>query len=336
MERINIWEEGEYNYPAAYGFQPNLRTYLHEDDTVRECMLVIPGGGYCMVVNHEGEIIAKEFYNQGMNAFVLTYTTDITMSVPLQKQPLQDLSRAIRLIRKNSEKFHIDPSKICIAGFSAGGHLCATAATHFDDASDTNETYRNISARPDAAILSYPVITAGKYTHRESIASLVGWNAAEEERDYFSLEKQVTENTPPCFLWSTYEDGLVPCENVLLFSEALREKKIPFAQYIFPYGNHGLSLATEQFFQGKAGGEYTYEQLNLAIEAVKNGTAINVSEQRHDELMMQFFGTLHPEEKKEEEKKEQAEPAPLENPNPYPDVRMWPTLARNWLDKVFA
>ena len=97
-----IWEPGEYNYAAAYGFEPNIHGFIHEDG-VRDCMLVVPGGGYCMCVPPEAEIVAKSFYDRGMNAFVLTYTTDITMSVPLKKQPLNDISRAVRFIRKNAE-----------------------------------------------------------------------------------------------------------------------------------------------------------------------------------------------------------------------------------------
>lgn len=336
--RINIWEEGEYTYPAAYGFKPNLVTYLHEDEEIRECMLIVPGGGYCMVVGHEGESYAKRFFEQGMNCFVLTYTTDITMSVPLQKQPLLDLSRAIRLIRANAASFHIDPAKICIIGSSAGGHLCATSCTHFEDAEETNPKYKDYSARPDAAILCYPVITAGPYTHPESIYSLVGYEATEAERDYFSLEKQVKPNTPPCFLWHTLGDGLVPAENSYLFAVALRENKIPAAQYFFPAGDHGLALADEDHFRGVGGGEYTFEQLNLALEAVKSGKGVNVSQRRKDELMVQFFGSVNPEEKKDEPEEKQekpAFPAPA-NLNPYPDVRMWPNLARCWLDRIFS
>ena len=96
--RRNIWKDEEYDYPAAYGFIPNIHAYLHDDDEKRDCMIVLPGGGYCMVVPPEGIIPAMEFYNRGMNVFVLTYTTDITFSIPLKRQPLKDAARAVRFI----------------------------------------------------------------------------------------------------------------------------------------------------------------------------------------------------------------------------------------------
>lgn len=326
--RVNIWEQGEYTYPAAYGFLPNIRTYLHEDAQIRPAMLVVPGGGYCMVCPHEGEIIAKEFYERGMNAFVLTYTTDITMSVPLKRQPMEDLSRALRLIRKNSGEYGIDPERIAICGFSAGGHVCASVCTHFADIIEENPAYAPFSNRPDAAILSYPVITSGKYTHQPSMDALMGYDPSEEEKEYYCLEKQVSEQTPPCFLWQTAEDGLVPVENSYLFAESLKAHGVPFAHYVFPYGGHGLSLASEDFFLGKHGEPYTFEQLNLALEQIRKHTALNVSERRYAELTEQFFG--------EPAQDTPAEPAAPTDLNPYPDVRMWPELADLWLKKVFG
>lgn len=328
--RKDLWEKEEYNYKAAYGFMPNIHGYIHDDDEVRACMLVVPGGGYCMVVPPEAEIVAMEFYNRGMNAFVLTYTTDITMSVPLKKQPLQDVSRAVRVIRQNSAEYKIDPKRIVIYGGSAGGHLSASLCTHFADVTDPKEELQAFSNRPDAAILSYPVITSGEYTHIYSIQALVGKEPAAEELEYFSLEKQVTENTPPCFVWQTVEDGLVPVENSYLFAKALRQKGVPFAHMVFPNGNHGLSVASEAFFKGEFGEPYTLEQLNCALEHIKNHTAIDVSEERYAELMAQFFGenanqrNVPQEEAKTQQKFE----------NPYPDVNMWMDLAEIWLKRL--
>ena len=136
ISRDNIWQEGEYTYEASYGFTPNVFAYLHPDTEKRPCMLVVPGGGYCMCCSHEGELPAMEFYNRGMNVLVLSYTTDITMSVPLKKQPLNDISRAVRFIRKNADKYSIDPDKLFIMGFSAGAHVCGSLAVHFDDVQD--------------------------------------------------------------------------------------------------------------------------------------------------------------------------------------------------------
>ena len=287
--RKPIWKDDEYDYAAAYGFVPNVFAYLHNDDEKRDCMLVVPGGGYCMVVPHEGELPAKEFYDRGMNVFVLSYTTDITMSVPLKDQPLKDISRAVRFIRKNAAEYHVGDKKLLICGFSAGGHLCASLTVHFDDVTDPDPELNAISNRPDGAILSYPVITSGEYTHADSIRALLGPDPTAEELEYYSCEKQVKDNTPPCFIWQTQTDELVPVENSYLFAMALRQKKIPFAHYVFPAGHHGLSIANETYFRGWSGGEYTLEQTMRAAGAVKDGKGVNVSEKRRQELIEQFF-----------------------------------------------
>lgn len=287
--RENIWKDGEYTYEAAYGFTPNVFAYIHNDDVKRDCMLVVPGGGYCMVVPHEGELPAREFYDRGMNVFVLSYTTDITMSVPLKDQPLKDISRAVRFIRSRAEEYNIDGKKLFIIGFSAGGHVCASLTVHFDDVTDPDPAFDKIPNRPDGAILSYPVITSGEYTHADSIRALLGPEPTAEELNYYSLEKQVPDNAPPCFIWQTQVDELVPVENSYLFAMALREKKIPFAHYVFPDGHHGLSIANKEYFKGWSGGEYTMEQVMRATHAVKDGKGVNVSEQRRQEIIEQFF-----------------------------------------------
>ena len=328
--RQDLWKPEEYTYEAAYGFMPNLHAYLHdEDDTPRKCMIVVPGGGYCMLAPHEGEMVALTYYRMGLNAFVLTYTNDITMCVPLKKQPMSDLSRAVRLIRKNAAECHIDPAKLLICGFSAGGHVCASLCVHFGDVSDPAAELNAISNRPDGAILGYPVITAGKYTHIYSIQALLGKEPSAEELEYFSCETQVTENTPPCFLWQPAEDNLVPVENSYLFAMALREKGVPFAHYVFPFGWHGLSTAGMDLFSGGHGGEYATEQLGFALERIKNNTAVNMTPERHKELVLQFHldPALEPEP-------QQAPPEmPHFNGNPFADVSMWPELSRIWFER---
>ena len=287
--RENIWQEDEYKYAAAYGFIPNIMAFLHDDDEKRDCMLVVPGGGYCMCTPHEGELPAMEFYNRGMNVFVLTYTTDITMSVPLKKQPLHDISRAVRFIRKNAEKYNIDGKKFIICGFSAGGHVCGSLAVHHEDITDKNPEYNKFSNKPDGVILSYPVLTTGEFSHADSRQALLGNKPTPDELVYFSLANQVTESTPPCFLWQTQTDDLVPVENTYLFAMALRRKKVPFAHYVFPTGFHGLSMANDTYFQGWSGGEFTMEQTMRAAFSVKEGKGVNVSEKRREELIEQFF-----------------------------------------------
>ena len=338
--RVDRWGEGEYTYPQSYGFMPNIMAFLHEEDTEkRNCILVAPGGGYCMCAPHEGELVAMEFYKKGLNAFVITYTTDITFSEPLKKQPMNDIARAVRIIRKNADEYRIYPDKLVICGFSAAGHLCATLATHFDDAVDENPQYAEISARPDAVILGYPVITSGDFTHGSSMDALLGRDASQEERDYFSLEKQVTENTPPCFIWQTVGDSLVPVENSYLFADALRAKNVPYAQYVFPFGDHGLSVASSEQFAGWRGGEYSMEQLNKVLPHVKDNTLVNVPERRRNELIEQFFNSKPQEPPKKDGEDENPEAKKfremLAKGNPFADVAMWPELAYIWFSRIF-
>ena len=341
--RVDLWKPEEYTYEAAYGFMPNVRAFLHEeDDTNRKCMVMVPGGGYCMLAPHEGELPAMEYYKMGLNVFVLTYTNDITMCVPLKKQPMNDISRAVRLIRKNAAQYHIDPEKLLICGFSAGGHVCGSLCTHFNDIVDPDPDLNAVSNRPDGAILCYPVLTSGKHTHIYSMQALLGKNPSQEELEYFSLEKQVTKDTPPCFLWQTLEDDLVPVENIYLFAKALKEHGVPYAQYVFPKGGHGLSVASLEQFSGWHGGEYVCEQLGFALKHVKDGTAVNMTPQRHEELMQQFFAPAAPAAKQSEQAEEseaQKQGAQVKHPTPeelakiFADVNMWPELSRIWFER---
>ncbi len=317
----HIWEEGEYDYPAAYGFVPGIFAYLHKDDEAHDAMLVLPGGGYCMCCSHEGELPAMNFFRRGMNVFVLTYTTDITMSVPLKKQPLKDISRAVRYIRKNAAEFGVNDKKLIVCGFSAAAHVCGSLAVHFDDVPEENADYAAYSNRPDGVILSYPVITTGEYTHKDSIRALLGPDPSAEELEYFSLETQVGENTPPCFIWQTEGDGLVPVENSYLFAMALRKKKVPFAHYVFPGGWHGMSTADETFFAGWSGGEYTMEQVMRAVHAVRDGKGVNVSEKRKEELIDQFFG-------------DHEDPVTEPDRRYIADVGRWTDLAEAWIKRL--
>lgn len=325
-----IWEQNEYDYKAAYGFIPNIHAYLHDDDENRDCMIVVPGGGYCMCVPPEASIPAMEFYNRGMNVFVLTYTTDITFAVPLKKQPENDLARAVRFIRKRANEYKIAGKKLIVCGFSAGAHVCGSVAVHFKTITDCNPEYADISCRPDGAILSYPVITTGEYTHEFSVLALLGKDPSKEELDYFSLEKNVSEDTSPCFLWQTANDNLVPVENSYLFAKALKEKGVYFAHFVFPDGFHGLSVPNADFFAGKFE-EYTMEQVMLAVKAVKNGEGVDVTEERVKELKEQF--------KDEEDKDKEGEQNPFANADIDPmelfsDVGHWPDLAMKWMDRI--
>lgn len=290
--RYNIWHPGEYYYKMAFSFVPNLTSYQHKDEKRRPCMIVVPGGGYRAVAPTEGEIVALEFWRRGYNAFVLTYTTNFLYNAPLHKQALQDISRAVCFIRRNDEEFHIIRDQIVVCGFSAGAHLCGSLGVHFADVIDRNIEYQNISNRPDAAILAYPVITAtGRYGHEESFDALIGFDPSKEasceescsekaaygeEIDYFSLEKHVSQATPPCFVWQTVTDDDVPVENSIVFAQALRNNGIKFALHLFSSGVHGLSLANEQWRNGECGRPYTLEQAFMLADKVKSGEITDI------------------------------------------------------------
>lgn len=245
-EKIQLWGE----HPEAY-----LVTYVSEDDlrigmSPRKAMIVCPGGGYEWLSPREAEPVAKKFFAEGMNAFVLYYSVG---SAAKNFVPLIELAMAITYVREHSERYHIDPKQVFVTGFSAGGHLAASAATLWNhpklrEVLGINDGGRVEGInRPTGTILCYPVITALEYAHKPSIDNLCGSvNATEEKREFFSLEKQVDEQTSPAFLWHTFSDGLVPVNNFLLYMQALKTHNVPFEAHIFPYGQHGLSLGTAE------------------------------------------------------------------------------------------
>lgn len=278
MEKIDIWQKGEYTYPLAFEFTPNLRPYLIDDANVRPCMLVLPGGGYAVAVPPEGELVAKRFNELGYNCFVMTYTTNQLCRVPVMDQAMRDLARAIRFVRKNASEYNIDPAKVCICGFSAAGHVCASVCDYWDEIVDDNPEYADISCRPDAAVLSYPVITSGEYAHRDSFRFLLGgdiYDRDDEEAktllDKYSLEKHVKSTNPPCFIWQTEEDDLVPVKNSYLYAEACKKAGVKYEHVTFPHGFHGLSIPTEEWARGMHGEPYTAEQSFALVKAIKEG-----------------------------------------------------------------
>lgn len=248
-ERIELWHKEEYHYPAAHGFIPIMVSYIHEDELMHPAMLVVPGGGYRLVSPSEAHLVAMEFYQAGYNVFVLEYTVNPLDEAPLKLQPLKDISRAMRMIRFRAEQLHILSDQIVVCGFSAGGHLCASLCVHGADIEDPDEKYQKFSNKPDAAVLSYPVITTGKYTHKDSFVALFGKNPTKKELEYMSIEKYVTKEIPPCFIWQTATDGTVPVQNSYLLAQKCLEEGVPFAHHVFSEGVHGMSVATEDWLE---------------------------------------------------------------------------------------
>ena len=321
--KVDIWNKGEYDHPAAYGFVPFIKAYLHEDvkEAEKGVMLVAPGGGYCMCVPHEGEPVALDFYERGYDVYVLAYTTDITFSFPLKDQPLKDIARAVRLIRRARLDAGIRDEKLFICGFSAGAHLCGTLTVHFKDVKDPDKVLNRISCRPDAAILSYPVITMGRYTHKDSREALLGKSPSKEEIDYYSCEKNVAADTPPCFIWQTAEDELVPVNNSYLMAQSLIDKGIPCAHYVFPFGLHGLGIGREIEEESD---DYTFAQLYAMVKVLYGDGLKGVPAKRIRELKKQFpkgaEGSLLPDDN--------AEVIKLTH---YPEIALWPQLADDFL-----
>jgi acetyl esterase/lipase len=223
---------------------PTLTPYLPEKKgAARAAMVICPGGGYGGLADHEGSHYAKFLNEQGIAAFVLKYR----LGSAGYRHPvmLNDAARAVRTVRARAAEWDIDPAKIGIMGSSAGGHLASTLLTHFDagNADDADPVERQ-SSRPDLGVLCYAVITMGEFTHQGSKKNLLGENPSGELVALLSNELQVKANTPPCFIWHTYEDGGVPVENSMLFASALRKQKIPFDFHVYQKGAHGMGLGS--------------------------------------------------------------------------------------------
>lgn len=221
---------------------PTLTPYLLEDGQPHTAVLVIPGGGYSRVVmEHEGDSIALAFNKIGVSAFVLKYRLP-SDSIMVDKTigPLQDAQSALVMIRKNAKQWNIDPVKVGVIGFSAGGHLASTLGTHFDKPAIQDK--ENISLRPDFMALIYPVITFGPFAHAGSRENLIGKNPPQQLIDLYSNEKQVTNQTPPTFLVHAEDDKTVPVQNTLMFYDALVQNKVKAEMHIFQAGGHGFGL----------------------------------------------------------------------------------------------
>ncbi len=236
-----------------------VRAYLHEPliemkefvnnfpNGYREkypSVIVCPGGAYFFTSQREADPVAFEYLAEGYNVFILDYSVG---ELAKDFLPLKELSNLIMTIRDNSDEWCCDPDKIAVCGFSAGGHLAASAAIlwnndKFKAVFDT----QNGKNKPNAAILGYPVITADEFAHEDSIKNVSGAERGTNKYNFFSLDKRVDKDCAPIFVWHTVSDGLVPVENTIKLISALQENKISFECHIFPTGDHGMSVCTTE------------------------------------------------------------------------------------------
>lgn len=272
LDRIDLYAyfgierpDGAQGYLNAYVIE---RSKEFSPNRIRPAMLVIAGGGYGFVSEREKEPVALYYLAQGYNAFTLEY------SIAPIKYPYQLLEgcMAMLYIKQNADILGVDPEHVAAIGFSAGGHLCAMLATISDEKEVKDFLGDKVSlCRPDAVILSYPVITTGEKTHFGTAKNISGGDEALKAR--LSLENRVTKNASPAFIWSTATDAGVPCENSLYMASAYSKLKVPFELHIFAEGVHGLSIATEEVNTPNAP---VSEWFNLSLTWLKNrGFKIN-------------------------------------------------------------
>jgi len=241
---INLWPDGSSNNGPDLSKRPRLILYTPKNTSAKDlaAIVVCPGGGYGMLADHEGAPFAKLFAEKGMVSAVLIYRV-----APNQfPAPYADAVRAMRIMRSRAKSLGIDPNRIGIMGFSAGGHLASTVATqpamYKDPADDLAAT---ASAQPNRVILGYPVISFGEFTHAGSVKNLLGENPDAELRKKFSSELHVSKSTPPAFIFHTADDSAVPVQNALLFAEACIRQQVEVALHIYPKGRHGVGMALD-------------------------------------------------------------------------------------------
>lgn len=240
--QISLWPQEKIPYYLPGEDTPNKMTaYLSETEQPAPAVIVFPGGGYSHRAAHEGEPIAQFYQSRGFHAFVVDYRL-LPHRFPTS---LADAQRAIRIVRSRAAEWNVDPDRIFVLGFSAGGHLAACTAT-LDDVAQIGDELDSISVRPNGAILCYAFISA--LSEDGGATARCGSHILEETENTpedISLQLHVTPQTPPCFLWHTAEDGVVPVTQTLDFASALIRNGVLFESHIYPHGKHGLGLAPD-------------------------------------------------------------------------------------------
>ncbi len=226
---------------------PTLTIFLPPTDKANGTAVVIcPGGGYWInASSHEGTDVAKKFNEMGVTAFVVKYRIPNDATMPNKEiGPLQDAQQAMKIVRERAKEWNINPDRIGIMGFSAGGHLASTAGTHFNSVVIPNE--KNTSVRPDFMILIYPVISFQEsITHMGSRDQLIGKQPPAEKIKLYSNELQVTSQTPPTFLVHASDDGAVQSENSIVFYQALLKNNVGAEMHLYQKGGHGFGMVNK-------------------------------------------------------------------------------------------
>ncbi len=220
-----------------------------ERERKRPAVVICPGGGYHRLSPREGEPVAMEYLAMGYHAFVLWYT----VAPGRFPQGLLELASLVAHIRDHGEEWGVDPEKIVVSGFSAGGHLACSLGVFWNREFVYGPIGRRAQEiRPDGMILCYPVISSGEYCHPGSFENLLGEESGDEDkRSLVSLERQAGAHTPKTFLWHTTTDDTVPVQNSLLFAQALAANGVNVEFHLFPHGGHGLSLARVDTSRGE-------------------------------------------------------------------------------------
>lgn len=239
---LPLWPQGAPLGDEAKAESPNMIVYLPESPN-GAAVVIYPGGGYwALAMDHEGHQVAEWLNSFGVAGIIVSYRRGPGAEHPV---PLLDAQHAIRTVRHNAAAWNIDPQRIGVLGFSAGGHLASSTGVHFDAGDpEAADPIARMSCRPDFMVLVYPVITMTQdYGHAGSKRNLLGENPSPELAEQMSTELQVTANTPPTFLLLTNEDTAVPAENSVAFYLALRRAGVPAEMHIFEKGPHGFGLA---------------------------------------------------------------------------------------------
>ena len=265
-QKIKYTEKFEDAYLEAYIHEPYAELKIGK----RKAIIVCPGGGYVWLSERESEPVALQYFAAGLNVFILHYSVRENSA---NYAPLIEACLAIKYLRQHADELYVDQDHVFITGFSAGGHVAASAGTmwHIPEVQAHLDGADPSLCKPTATLPCYPVISAlPDVRHTGSIVTLNGGSTDEEAMARFSLEKLVDRNTSPAFLWHTANDASVPVMNSLLYAEALSRNKIPFELHVFPKGPHGLALCNSETAVGRSDLDtpYVAQWLPMAIRFV--------------------------------------------------------------------